>query len=157
MRIDDVLAAAVALALASATLPACESPEVAAADAEQRRHVEAALDRYEDLMQAMDHAGLAAMYAVDGELANAGEHPVKGPKAIEAYLDRFAMFRVLDNRLEAMSTEVHGSAAEQRGTYRQHVRTGTGEVMTVAGTFIAEWTREPDGGWKLHRMTTTGM
>lgn len=117
--------------------------------------VDHALARYSTLVRRMDHAGIAAMFAPDGELWSAGQAPIHGPAAIRAFLEGFAGYHVLANHTEASRTTVDGDSAVQVGTYRQRVRTPEGKVLNVSGGFEAHWVRGPDRAWLIHGMGTT--
>jgi ketosteroid isomerase-like protein len=118
--------------------------------------VEAALRRYSDLALAMDHAGIAALFAPEGEIVNRGQPPVHGPAAIEAFLSGFVGYKVLNNSTLPSSTLVAGDRAFQQGSYRQRVRKPDGGVIEVSGLFQAEWVRAAASGqWLILRMATT--
>jgi uncharacterized protein (TIGR02246 family) len=126
----------------------------AAAPMTPEKDVRAALARYVDLVRKMDHAAIAGMFAPDGEIVNPGQESVRGPAAIEAFLRRFADYKVLAETMTAATTTVDGAHATQSGIYRQKVRTPDGKVLNVSGGFDAEWIRDAAGTWRLRRLAT---
>lgn len=140
--------------LALIACAACGSrSKVASTPAAPEQEVRAALAHYVDLVRAMDSAGIAAMFAADGEIVNPGQAPVHGPAAIEAFLKQFESYKVLDETMTAATTTVTGVRATQSGTYKQTVRTPDGNTLNVSGGFDAEWIRDR-GAWRLRRLAT---
>jgi len=117
--------------------------------------VRAALAHYAKLVRKMDHAGIAAMFAPDGEIVNPGQDPIRGPAAIEAFLKQFSSYKVVSETLTAATTRVMGAQATQSGTYHQRVRAPDGKMLEVSGGFDAEWIRDAAGAWRIKRMSTT--
>ena len=102
----------------------------------------------------MDQDGIAAMFAPDGETADADQAPIRGPAAIRAHLMEFAGFHVLANRLDADSTWIRADTAWQDGTYWQRVRVPAGDTVEVSGRFAVTWERTAPGQWRIKRMRT---
>jgi uncharacterized protein (TIGR02246 family) len=117
--------------------------------------VRGALQRYVHLVQAMDHAGIAAMFAPDGEVVNPGREPIKGRAAIQAFLEQFAGYQVINEMMVPRATSVDGNHATQTGTYRQRVRGPDGNVLDVSGNFVLDWIRDGSGVWLIQRAATT--
>jgi uncharacterized protein (TIGR02246 family) len=103
----------------------------------------------------MDHAGIAAMFAPDGEIVNPGRDPIKGRGAIQGFLEQFAGFEVINEMMVPRTTTVDGNHATQMGTYRQRVRGPDGNVIDVSGTFVLDWIRDSSGVWLIQRAATT--
>ncbi len=116
--------------------------------------VRAALQRYAHLVQKMDHAAIAAMFAPDGEVVNPGRDPIHGPAAIEAFLRQFDAYHVLSETMAARTTVVDGDRATQTGTYHQRVRDPDGKVLDVSGNFTLEWIRDASHVWRIRRAAT---
>ena len=116
--------------------------------------VEAALAQYSKLVLAMDHAGIAALFAPEGEIVNQGAAPVHGREAIAAFLAGFSNFHVLESSIVASSTALADQTAVQLGSYHQKVKTPDGSEVEVWGKFRAEWVRGTDGKWLIARMAT---
>ena len=136
-----------------ALLGACESPRVARLKAD-RAEVEARLRRYSALVLAGDNAGIAAMFAPDGEMVNPKRPSVRGRAAIERYLCGFSDFHVVSNADEESSLAVDGDTAEQLGTYRQSVRSPDGQVFEASGRFEIGWVRDASGAWLVAQLAT---
>lgn len=136
-----------------ALLFACENPRAARLRAD-KAEVEARLQRYSARTLAMDSAGIAAMFAPDGEMVNPKRPPVRGRAAIEGFLSGFSDFHVVSNAEEVSSTVVDGDTAEQLGTYRQSVRSPDGQVFEATGRFEISWVRNASGEWLLSQVAT---
>ena len=134
-------------------LVAAVTPVLIAAPPESQ--VRAALQRYVRLVQKMDHAGIAAMFAPDGEVVNPGREPIKGRAAIQAFLEQFAGYHVISETMVPRVTSVNGAHATQTGTYRQRVRDPNGNVIDVSGNFALDWIRDGSGVWLIQRAATT--
>jgi len=154
MRFHPSHLAGIAGVLACALLfAACENPKVAKLKAD-KAELEARLRHYSALTLASDSAGIAAMFAPNGEMVNPKRPPVRGRAAIEAYLAGFAGFHVISNLDELEGTAIEGDSAEQVGTYRQSVRTPDGQVFETKGRFEIAWVRDASGGWLLSQAAT---
>jgi uncharacterized protein (TIGR02246 family) len=128
--------------------------KIAAAErASDRRAVEFALERYSNLVLVIDHAGIAALFAPDGELVTEGQPAVRGPEAIDKHLATFKDYHVKSNVIRADSTSVFGSRATQIGRYRQRVELPSHETVEVSGRFEARWIKKSDGRWLFERLT----
>jgi ketosteroid isomerase-like protein len=114
------------------------------------------LNKFAQLSRDMDAAGIAAMYAREGEIVNPGQDAIKGRAAIEAFLRRFAEYKVLEYELTPTSTTSDKNNVTQKGTLHQRVRTPQGQIVEVSGTFTAEWVLE-DFIWHIKRMTTAPL
>ena len=123
------------------------SPELAV------RAVDMMLNKFAQLSRDMDAAGIAKMYARDGEIVTPGQDAVKGRTAIEAFLRSFADYRVLEYVLTPTATTGDRNGVTQKGTFHQRVRTPGGQIVEASGTFTAEWVLE-DFVWHVKRMTT---
>jgi uncharacterized protein (TIGR02246 family) len=145
-RAAAVLACAILLA-------ACVNPKVQKMEAD-KAEVQARLQRYAGLMLAMDSAGMAAMFAPDGEMVNPKRPAVKGRAAIEKFLAGYSDFKVLSNADTATSTLIDGDTAEQIGTYAQKVRTPEGKLFEASGRLEIEWVRSASGEWLIFQLET---
>lgn len=123
-------------------------------DSAKQREIQQATGRYSDLIVAMDHAAIAAMYTEDGEMAAEGQPTIRGPAAIKAHLETFKDFHVLSESLTADSITFSGNAAHVLGNYHQRVRVPAGDVVEVSGRYEADWLLDASGGWRVRRMAT---
>ena len=142
--------AALPVLLALLGTVACATRAPAGAD----QQVQSAFGRYCALVLAMDHAGIAAMFSSDGEIVNAGQAPIRGPAAINAFLAGFADYRVLAYSADAPQTHVTGDYASLQSIYHEQVRLPDGNVVAVSGHLEALWRRSPRGRWYVTRMAT---
>ncbi len=139
------------LLAATLLLAGCASHHEVAA---RRAQVQARLQRYSALLLAMDPAGVAAMFAPDGEIVNPRQPPVHGRAAIQRFLEGYSDFKVLSNEDVADSTLIDGDTSEQLGRYHQRVRTPEGKVIEVSGRFEFAWVRDASGEWLLQQAAT---
>lgn len=119
-----------------------------------RAAVDAGLQRYSQLITAMDSAGIAAMFAPDGEVTNPSTPPVHGREAIKAYIASFSDFHVLSNADVSTSILIDGNTAEQIGTYQQSVRSPQGHLFDVSGRLEIEWVKDASGQWLIQQLAT---
>ena len=131
--------------------PAGREPAATGHEDEELRH---ATQHYGDLVGKMDHAAIAALFDKDGVLAAEGSRPVRGPEAIEKYLESFSKVQVLSESLTVSTVNFRGSNGHVTGTYQQSVRLPEGNVANVHGTFAADWIRGSDQVWRLRRMAS---
>jgi ketosteroid isomerase-like protein len=116
--------------------------------------VEAALQQYSQLLLSMDSAGIAAMFAPDGEVTNPRQPPVKGRAEIQKFIASFSDFHVLSNTDISTSTLIDGNTAEQLGTYEQSVRSPQGHLFKVSGRLEIEWVKDESGNWQIMQLET---
>jgi ketosteroid isomerase-like protein len=116
--------------------------------------VESRLQRYAGLMLAMDSAGMARMFAPDGEMVNPKRPPVHGREAIQKFLESYSDYKVLSNEDTATNTLIDGDTAEQLGTYRQKVRAPDGQIFEATGRLEIEWTHAGPGEWLIVQLAT---
>jgi len=141
------LAATVALGACAASTPRSAAAATVAA----------AFEHYCNFLRAMDHAGMAAMFTADGEIANPGQEPIRGPAAIDAFLSGFSGYRVLSYTSEGVSIVVRGDSAELAGIFHQRVRVPQGNVVEVAGHLAVQWSRDGTRGWLIQRAATSPL
>ncbi len=140
--------AALALALLAALACAAPSPPPAIDPMARQEELLAALARYSDLILRMDSAALAGTFVADGETVDGDRPPIRGPKAIQAFLDTFSGYQVLENRMHAEETRIQGKGGRMTGTFWQRVKLPDGAAVT------ADWVEVRPGSWKLRRMAT---
>ncbi len=139
--------------LLPALLLACAAHHPSPLAAQQQ--LREATQHFADLVLAMDHAAIAALFTPDGEMAADDQAPIRGPAAIEAHLESFKDFHVLAESLTTDSITIKGSTGHVTGTYHQRVRIPSGEVVEVSGGYTADWSRDATGAWQIRRMATT--
>jgi uncharacterized protein (TIGR02246 family) len=116
--------------------------------------IRAATARYVQLVESMDSAAIAAMFAPDGQLVVPGRASLRGPAEIRQFLDGFKDFHVLSEEMTVDQVHVHGATADSTGTYHQRVRLPQGNVVEPQGHYAIQWTKSGDGQWRFARMST---
>ncbi|MEA2693240.1 MAG: hypothetical protein QOJ16_2627 [Acidobacteriota bacterium] len=149
------LAGALALAALAALMaaPACLAASPAPGEADARREVEAAMQRYTMLLRTGPPDALAALFTADGELLEPGMAALHGREAIRAFLaPLFGAVDVQEAKTATDAIEVYGNAAYQWGTYRQRVAEKGKPANEYHGRYIASWRHEADSKWRLAKM-----
>ena len=120
-----------------------------------RAEIESAIATYARLVKAQDVEKIAASYTPDGEILNPGMDAVRGPEAIRKFLGSFKEVKVEAAEMLPGAIEIGVNEATQWGTYTQRVRfPDRARPLAVAGRYVADWRRQPDGRWLLRRMLT---
>jgi ketosteroid isomerase-like protein len=116
--------------------------------------VEQRLQRYAQLTLAMDTAGMAAMFAPEGELVNPKVPALRGRDAIAKFLAGYSDYKVLAVEDVATSTLIDGDTSEQLGTYRQKVRAPDGQIFEATGRLEINWVHTAPGVWLILQLAT---
>ena len=125
------------------------SPDSAAV----RPVIEAAMQRFNHFMRAGPADSVAAMFTQDGELYEPREAVHKGRTSIRSF---FAPLTV-DVRIESATTttqalEVRAGSVMQWGEYVENGGPVSQATRAYRGRFVAEWVRQSNGRWLLHRL-----
>ena len=139
---------AAALLACSVLAAGCVNPKVEKMRAD-KAEVQARLQRYAALVLATDTAGLARMFAPDGEMVNPTRPPVIGRDAVAKFLASYSDYTVLLNEDTSSSVLIDGDTAEQLGTYHQKVRAPNGALFETSGRLEVEWVRAASGEWLI--------
>lgn len=150
----SIFALCLALSLLAGCVPRDPNAAARAATVDSLQ-VAARLQRYSYNVLNMDHAGIAEMFAHDGELRSEGQATLVGPERIHEFLNGFLSYKVLAEQVTADSTEVRADSAWQIGTYRQRVRVPDGKLVEVSGSFEVKWGRDATGQWMIRNMRMT--
>lgn len=116
--------------------------------------ISAGMQRYARLVEAMDHAGIAALFTPDGEIGIPGRPPIAGRDAILRHLESSRDVRVLSEQVTTETYDIHGANGHVTGHYRQRARLPSGRAVEARGSYAADWHREADGNWYIRFMTT---
>ena len=118
------------------------------AHADEVRHaIEAANAQFSAIAAKGDGAGLAALYAADGQVLPAGSDPIKGPQAIQKFWQGALDSGIASIGLTTIEVFGHGPTATEVGKYE--LRDKAGKVLDH-GKYIVVW-RHEGGKWKLLR------
>lgn len=112
-----------------------------------RSEIDAANAQFSALAGKGDGAGLAALYAKDGQVMPAGSEPIKGPQAIQKFWQGAVDSGIAAVGLTTIEIFGHGPTATEVGQYE--LRDKAGKVLDH-GKYIVVWRRE-GGQWKLLR------
>lgn len=124
-----------------------------------RAEAEALLAKYARFVDAGDAAGVASLFAEDGELRTADAPPIVGSRHIGKLYGRLlGAIRASSHIVGAQDVDM-GRAAQ--GAVESHapfhawdsyVDDATPDCTSL-GTYDAEIRREPDGRWRIHALT----
>jgi uncharacterized protein (TIGR02246 family) len=109
--------------------------------------IEAANAQFSAAAAKGDGAGLAAMYAADGQVLPAGSDAIRGRDAIQKFWQGALDSGITGVGLKTLEVFAHGPTATEVGQYE--LRDKTGKVLDH-GKYIVIWRRE-GGNWKLLR------
>jgi ketosteroid isomerase-like protein len=112
-----------------------------------RSDIDAANARFSALVAKGDGAGLAALYAADGQVLPAGSDPIKGPQAIQKFWQGAFDSGIAAIGLTTIEIFGHGPTATEVGEYE--LRDKVGKVLDH-GKYIVVW-RHEGSKWKLLR------
>ena len=119
-----------------------------AADADSvRSEIDAANAQFAALAAKGDGAGLAALYATDGQVLPSGSDPIKGPPAIQKFWQGALDSGIAGIGLTTIEVFGRGPTATEVGQYE--LRDKAGKVLDH-GKYIVVW-RHEGGKWKLLR------
>ncbi len=149
-RLVTLIAIVSLMACSQAPPPPAAAPAVDTA-AEQKA-ISALGDRYVELFNAKDAAGLAAMYTADALRMVPGQPTNKGTDAIRAAIQQGFTDGSTKLAVQADETVIaeNGRAAVSHGTYTLEIAPPKGKPVTATGAYMNVLTKG-DGGWKVAR------
>jgi len=112
-----------------------------------RSNIEAANAQFSGAAAKGDGAGLAALYATDGQVLPAGSDPIKGLEAIQKFWQGALDSGIAGIGLTTIEIYGHGPTATEVGQYE--LRDKNGKVLDH-GKYVVVWKHE-GGKWKLLR------
>ena len=139
----------------AATVTPISAAHARSPSGEPTTEIRRATKHYADLILAMDAPGLSAAFAPDGEMVVVGQPPVRGRATIREAFESFKDYKVQSEEMTADYIALSGTGARAEGTYKQTVRVPDGSVVSVHGTYVADWIRAADGSWLIKTLTTT--
>jgi uncharacterized protein (TIGR02246 family) len=114
---------------------------------QDRQAIESVNESLMAAFQRGDSAGLAALYADDGQLLPPNSEALSGRDAIQAYWQEGMDAGVTIAKLETLELEGFGDTAYEVGWYALY---GGGNQLFDQGKFVVIW-KKADGQWKLYR------
>lgn len=117
-----------------------------------RAGVAAALQRYQQAARTLNVADMAASFTPAGVLFEPGIHPIVSRDSIRAFLASFPGAQVHTATATADTIDVFGDRAYLWGSYFEHLSFPGQPTSQQHGKFVAEWARQPDGGWLIARL-----
>jgi ketosteroid isomerase-like protein len=112
-----------------------------------RSDIDAANAQFSAAAAKGDGAGLAALYATDGQVLPAGSDPIEGSQAIQKFWQGALDSGIAGIGLTTVEIYGHGPTATEVGQYE--LRDKNGKVLDH-GKYIVVW-RHEGGKWKLLR------
>jgi uncharacterized protein (TIGR02246 family) len=131
----------------------CSQPKAPARKVDVDADLRKATQRYADLVLKMDNAAIANTFTEDGALVNGGQ-TIRGPKAIQEFLEKFKQYHVQSETLTVQSVRGNSNQGHVLGRYDQTVQLPAGNVVRAIGSYAADWVRGADDVWRISRMTT---
>ena len=138
-RMVYMYAAVLVASIGCAAQPACADGV--------RSSIEAANAVFSAAAAKGDGAGLAALYAAEGQVMPAGSEPIRGTAAIQKFWQGALDSGIAGVGLKTLEVFAHGATATEVGQYE--LRDKAGKVLDH-GKYIVVW-RHEDGKWKLLR------
>jgi ketosteroid isomerase-like protein len=112
-----------------------------------RSDIDAANAQFSAIAAKGDGAGLAALYAADGQVLPAGSDPIKGPQAIQKFWQGALDSGIAEIGLTTIEVFGHGPTATEVGQYELGDKAGK---VLDHGKYVVVW-RHEGGKWKLLR------
>ena len=142
------LSAALAGCLASPTAAATATPDAAP-------QVRTFMGKFNQCFAQMTPDCMAAAFAPDGEVYSTGLLQASGPQAIRSYWNASFSAARLDSLAATVdSIVISGGVAVVLGTYDEKTTDTAGNANEIKLHYVAEWIRQADGSWLLHRIST---
>jgi hypothetical protein len=112
--------------------------------------LEAAIQRYNHLLQTMDADSMSRLFTPDGNLGDMA----RGRDSIRKFLASFTNVKVLSSTLTTDSILLKGDSATQTGTYQQSDIIDGKDTVHAKGSYTAKWQWNEPEGWLLSSMRT---
>jgi hypothetical protein len=113
-----------------------------------KNEIEAAMRKYDSLLQTMDGGKISGIFTTDGEF----EDVAKGRDSIKKFFSSFTRGKVIFFKSYTKEIELSADSAVQNGTY-----TISGiknlDTSTTKGKFTVKWRWFPQLGWKIKKIT----
>jgi uncharacterized protein (TIGR02246 family) len=139
---------------ATSLLLSCRAPEpsAGAADAQTRRELSAALQRYQAAARTVNADSVAAFYSPTATLFEPGISPIQTRDSIRAFMASFPGVKVDSATATPDTIEVFGGTAYLWGSYFERLSFPGQPQSEQHGKFVMQWVRQPDGRWLIERL-----
>jgi ketosteroid isomerase-like protein len=117
-----------------------------------RAEVTAAMERYQAAARSMNPDSIAAFYTRSAILFEPGIQPIQTRDSIRAFLGSFPGVRVEVATATPDTIELSGNTALYWGSYFERLAFPGQPRSEQHGKFVAQWFRQPDGTWLIHRL-----
>jgi ketosteroid isomerase-like protein len=117
-----------------------------------RREVADAMQHYQVVARTVDPDSMAACFTPSGTLFEPGIKPIHTRDSIRAFLASFPGVKVHIATATADSIELHGGTAYYWGAYFERLDFPGQPISEQRGKFVAQWVRQDDGRWLMHRL-----
>jgi len=124
-------------------LASCSKPDDAAQIGKQ-------LELFANYTKAMNHFGVASLYAEDG----VSESNITGPMAIQQFLSSNTSLKVEEYLIDAAKPVVNGDSAEQSFVFQKQIRTPQGTSVQLSGRMKVSWVRSSSGRWLIRKLSS---
>lgn len=118
-----------------------------ATSTEVRESIAAANEKFIEVFNKGDAAGLAALYTENGQLLPPNSDFITGREAIRAFWQGAMDMGIKSAKLETVEVAAIGNGASEIGKY---VLQGEGGKTLDTGKYVVIW-KQVEGEWKLHR------
>lgn len=116
------------------------------------REVSDAMQRYQAVARTVNPDSMAAFFTSGGTLFEPGIPAIHTRDSIRAFLASFPGVKVHIATATPDSIEAYGRTAYYWGTYHERLDFPGQPTSEQRGKFVAQWVREHDGRWLIHRM-----
>ncbi len=117
-----------------------------------RRAVADAMQRYQAVALTVNPDSMAAFLTPTGTLFEPGIKPIQTRDSIRAFLASFPGVKVHVATASPDSIEVYGVTVYYWGSYFERLDFPGQPTSAQHGKFVAQWVRQDDGQWLIHRM-----
>ena len=136
----------------AAFLGACAARNADSGAPVTREQIAALMERYQVAARTVDPDSMAAFYSGTAVLFEPGIPPIRSRDSIRAFLASFPGATVHVATAEPDTIELHGGMALYWGEYHERLDFPGQPTSDQRGKFVAQWVRQPDGGWLIERM-----
>jgi ketosteroid isomerase-like protein len=122
------------------------------AESSATREVADAMQRYQVVARTVNPDSMAAFYTPGATLFEPGIMPIHTRDSIRAFIASFPGVKVDVASATSDSIEVYGRTAYLWGSYFERLDFPGQPRSEQHGKFVAQWVRQDDGQWLIHRM-----